>query len=146
MPKRGVQTDLLDKRRRAVEMRNSGLTYQAIADALGYATHVGARKAVLTGLREAIREPAEEVVEREVARLDALLLGLLDQACGGDLGAVHGVLKIMDRRAKYLGLDTFNLNVTTRDGDVADLDAALDQWAAATPTRGPGSLEADRPS
>ncbi len=45
MPKRRVDTDLLDKRRRAVELRNAGATYQKIAEELGYATHVGARKA-----------------------------------------------------------------------------------------------------
>lgn len=123
------RAELLDKRRQAVELRLAGATYQQIADRLAFANHSGARKAVQAGLKEAIREPAEEVLDRELARLDSMLLGLWDKARRGDVFAVDRVLKIMDRRARYLGLDQVKVEVTTRDGDLADLDAELAAFA-----------------
>jgi hypothetical protein len=124
MPRR-IDTDLLDKRRQAVELRLAGATYAVIADRLGYANHGSARKAVLVALKTAIREPAAEVLDRELERLDTMLLGLWAQARRGDVVAIDRVLKIMDRRAKYLGLDKVQVDVTTHDGDLQDLDAAL---------------------
>jgi len=41
----------------------------------------------------------------ELLRLDELLNALWDTAIAGDLKAVDRVLKVMERRAKLLGLD-----------------------------------------
>lgn len=64
--------DALDRRRQAVELRLAGHTYQLIADQLGYRGHTGARAAVEKALRDAIREPSEEVITMELQRLDAV--------------------------------------------------------------------------
>ena len=125
MTQRPVSAEIRDKQRKAVELRLAGANYHQIAQALGYNGHTGARHAVQRGLTMAITEPAAEVLQQELSRLDRLLSGIYPQAVQGNLAAVDRVLKIMDRRAKYLGLDQIKVDVTTRDGDLADLDAAL---------------------
>jgi hypothetical protein len=42
----------------------------------------------------------------ELHRLDQMLLGLWRDAVSGNVKAVGTALRIMDRRARYLGLDT----------------------------------------
>ena len=89
----------------ALELRKAGATYQAIADQLGYANARGAHKAVASALKLTLREPADEVRDLEVARLDAMLLPLWRRVQQGDERAVDRALRIMERRARLLGLD-----------------------------------------
>ena len=127
-----VSAEIRDKQRKAVELRLAGANYYQIAQALGYSGHTGARHAVQRGLTLAITEPAAEVLQQELARLDRLMSGLWTQAVQGNMLAVDRILKIMDRRAKYLGLDQIKVDVTTYDGDLADLDAALQALTTAS--------------
>ena len=89
----------------ALELRKAGVTYQAIADQLGYANARGAHKAVASALKATLREPAEELRTMELERLDAMLLPLWRRVQQGDERAVDRALKIMERRARLLGLD-----------------------------------------
>lgn len=135
MSARYDRAETLQKRAAAVRLRLAGASYERIAEEVGYAGHSGARKAVEAGLKLAIKEPAEEVVQQELARLDQMYLGLVGKgATSGNVPAVLAALKVMDRRAKYLGLDVTKLDVTTHDGDLQDLDAALAEWAGAGKT------------
>lgn len=59
----------------------------------------------LTRLRKETAERAEVVRDLELARLDRLFNTHFDRAVRGDKTAVDRCLRIMDRRAKYLGLD-----------------------------------------
>ena len=52
-----------------------------------------------------IREPAESVLNLELARLDHLLMGSYPKAIKGDPVAINSVLRIMAQRARYLGLE-----------------------------------------
>jgi hypothetical protein len=90
---------------RALELRTAGKGYEAIAAELGYGGPSGAHKAVMAGLKATLREPAEELRTLELERLDRLLSSLWPVAVRGDQGAVDRVLRVMGRRAKYLGLD-----------------------------------------
>lgn len=96
-----------DRQRQALELRKAGLSYDLIARRLKYRSRSGAHKAVQTALKKTLREPADELRQLELERLDAMLLGLWPQAQRGNQGAVDRVLKIMERRAKLLGLDDF---------------------------------------
>ena len=60
----------------------------------------------MRGIKEIVREPAEEVLALELARLDEMLIKALESARNGDPQAIDAVLKIMNRRAKYLGMDS----------------------------------------
>ena len=56
-------------------------------------------------LTEYAVEPATQLRDMEVARLDRLLAAHWGKATKGDVNATRMVLTIMDRRAKLLGLD-----------------------------------------
>lgn len=59
----------------------------------------------MSALRATLQEPADELRSLELERLDRLLLGVWSQAAKGNQGAVDRALKIMERRARLLGLD-----------------------------------------
>lgn len=106
-----------DRMLEALEFRKSGMGYIEIADKLGYASHTGALQAVERALKKTLQEPSDELRNLEVARLDALLVSQWEPAMRGIPKAVETVLKIMERRAKLLGLDspaTLNVNLIQR--------------------------------
>lgn len=90
---------------KALQLRTLGLTYEAVAQQCGYRDRGGAYHAVQRELRRMIQEPADEVRQIEVERLDALLRAMLPKALKGDGWSVDRVLRIMERRAGLLGLD-----------------------------------------
>ena len=55
--------EVVDKQRKAVELRMAGRTWQEIADALGYADHSGAVRAVQDSLRKTLGAPSAEFRE-----------------------------------------------------------------------------------
>jgi hypothetical protein len=83
----------------------AGASFDEIAESLGYADRGGAFKAVMTALNSTLLEPAAEVRELELKRLDRLWLAVWDLATKGDLQAVDACLRIMKRRADFEGLD-----------------------------------------
>ncbi len=89
----------------ALELRKAGVSYEAIASRLGYRDRSGAYRAVTAALKLTLREPAEELRTLELERLDAMLLALWRRVQAGDEKAVDRVLRIMERRARLLGLD-----------------------------------------
>ncbi len=93
------------KRADAIRLRLAGCSYDQIAERLGYANRSSAFKAVEAGRLAILAEPAREMVALECARLDELMVALWPQALAGDVQAVDRVLRIMERRARYLGLD-----------------------------------------
>ncbi|HLC05551.1 MAG TPA: hypothetical protein VJK02_21135 [Anaerolineales bacterium] len=100
---------------RALELRKSGRSYAAIADELGYNSPQASWKAVSDLLAATIQEPAKELRTLEVERLDALFdvaypmaLALLKQPAPDEkirMQAMDRCLRIMERRARLLGLD-----------------------------------------
>ncbi len=101
----GKRIAATERQARALALRKAGLGYADIARRLGYAGPSGAHKAIMTGLRALTREPAAELRDLELARLDDMLAGLWPNARKGNVAAVDRVLKIMQRRADLLGLD-----------------------------------------
>jgi hypothetical protein len=131
----GIHITSVEKQRMALEARKAGATYEAIARKVGYKGISSAEYAVKTALKRMIQEPAEEVRQMELARLDSMLLGLWEKATRGDYQAIDRALKIMARRAAYLGLDApikFDLGKL-----VADVAAELDL----TPEEAASTLE-----
>jgi hypothetical protein len=95
----------LDKARRALLLRTAGASFEQIAQALGYASRSGAYFAVEQALRRTLREPAAAVRQLALLRLDEMLRGLWPAITRGDVAAVGTGLRILERQAKYLGLD-----------------------------------------
>jgi hypothetical protein len=106
---------LAEKKRTALEMRAKGKSYQEIADALGYADRSGPWELVQTALRELVQEPADIVRQLELERLDKALAALWPQVQLGDVFAIDRMIKIMDRRSRYLGLDAATRQVLAGD-------------------------------
>ena len=89
----------------ALELRMAGATYRKIATQLGYPNPGNAYRAVARLLTEHARESAEQVRAMELARLDRLLLAVWGKAAAGDVAAVDRALRVMERRARIMGID-----------------------------------------
>jgi hypothetical protein len=108
------------------ELRIQGFTFEQIAVEVGYQGASGAWQAYKRAKESFIFESVEEVRQLELMRLDEMMFALWDRAISGDLPAASCVLKIMDRRAKLLGLDKpEKVEVNKWDFDGADLDAEV---------------------
>lgn len=111
-----------EHRARALQLRLAGATYEQIGQQLNF-TRQHAYYLVSTALartRARNEETAEQMVALDLGRLDALLLGLWQQAAQGNLLVIDRVLKIMERRARLCGLDApTKLAPTSPDGQAA---------------------------
>ena len=126
------ELDALERQRQALELRKAGVPYATIAERLGYASTGGAHKAVASALKKTLAEPADDLRRLEVERLDALLSALWRQAKEGNQGAVDRCIRIMERRAKLLGLDAPTKQDITSGGEKlkAYIGWTPEQWAA----------------
>lgn len=89
----------------ALALRKTGATYEQIAAHLGYSNRQSANRAVLRLLAAHEAENVADLRTLENMRLDDLLFAVYKAAKSGDLGAIDRALRIMERRAKLLGLD-----------------------------------------
>jgi len=93
------------KAAKAVNLRAEGLSFPEIAKELGYNSRQAAHDAVVRSLKEILREPVEHLITLDLERLDKLWQINYLNAQAGDTQALAGCMKIMDRRAKLLGMD-----------------------------------------
>lgn len=113
---------------RVYELRIQGNTFEQIASEVGYSGPSGAWQAHQRIKSEWIFESIEEARQLELMRLDELQVAVWNRAIKGDLPAAHCVLKIMDRRAKLLGLDKpEKVEVNKWDINAEDLDAEVER-------------------
>lgn len=125
---------IAERRAMALELRKAGGSYRQIAETLlgeegipkGYSPQLAHKDVTdeLIRLREQSAETAVQVLDLELARLDAMTAAIWPQAEKGDQFAIDRVLKIQDRRAKYLGLDAAG------DMKPGDVDAAIERELA----------------
>lgn len=94
-----------DRQLKALTLRKAGAGYWAIAEALGYKDHSGAWRAVKAALKKTLQEPADELRQLELARLDDMLKAIAPHVAAGNLTAIDRALKIQERRARLVGLD-----------------------------------------
>ena len=92
------------KRTKVVEAVAEGATYEQAAKQAGYATRSGAYKAFWKAVDGREVDAVEQHRALELARLDALQVGLWDRAEAGDVKAVLAVLRIIEQRSRLLGL------------------------------------------
>jgi hypothetical protein len=98
--------DTIDRERQVLELRRAGATFDDIAVRLGFANKSGAWQAYKRALdRTLVDAGADELRAIEADRLDRLQQRVWVLALGGDLPAVNVMLRIMERRARLLGLD-----------------------------------------
>lgn len=90
---------------KVLELRRAGVPFSEIATRLGYYDKGGAYKVYKAAMNRAYKEPVGELRALESDRLDRLQVARWGRALRGDAKAVDQVLKIMERRARLLGLD-----------------------------------------
>ena len=120
----------IDRELAVVNLRRTGLTWEMIAREVGYASPAGAWKAYERACARTLEEPTAEARRIELDRLDALQYTYWDPAIAGNLRAADFVLKVIDRRAKILGIDApqkIQAEVVTYDG--SNLDAEVERVA-----------------
>jgi hypothetical protein len=120
------ELDLKRRDTRVFELRIQGNTFEQIAHEVGFGGPSGAWQAYERIKNEMIFESVDEARKLELMRLDELQFCLWDRAINGDLPAANCVLKIMDRRAKLLGLDKpEKVEVNKWDFTAEDIDAEV---------------------
>ena len=125
-----VKPETLEKERKVLEYRRGGLTFDLIAERLGYASASGAHKAYLSACNRIVYEDVVEVRKSEMDRLDiaqAAIWGDLTDTQNTDANTrarlVLALIKIMERRARLLGLDMptkAQVEVSIYDRDTID--------------------------
>lgn len=125
--------ELVEKEIKVLELRRAGLTWQRIAEETGYADHTGAYAAYKRAIKRTQQQPADELREQELDRIDRLQLALWPKAMKGEYQAVNSIIRILERRAKLLGLDAPSIikqEVTTWEGGDS-IDRAVRELAEA---------------
>ena len=95
------------RRVQALELRKAGYTYEQIGVALGISSQAAYKHVVkaLGVINEKLSEATEELRTLEVQRLDRLFEVMYKKAEKGDMNAIDRCVRLMERRAKLLGLD-----------------------------------------
>lgn len=146
----------------AAELRADGKTYQQIADELHFSHRDLARRAVERALAATVREPAAELRQLELIRLDSLwmqAMGVLTRdhltvsngrvvELNGEpvkddapiLNAIDRLLKIMERRAKLTGLDApAKVEVMTLESIDAEIAKLSQELGGTEASEAPGA-------
>ena len=91
----------------AISLRREGQSFSQIGQTLGITKQSAHHlvKTALDRLADETREITAQWRALEADRLDCLQVAAWDKAIEGNLPAIDRVLKIMERRAKLLGLD-----------------------------------------
>jgi hypothetical protein len=124
--------ELVDKEIKVLELRRVGLTWVRIAEEVGYADHTGAYAAYKRAIKRTMQQPADELREQELDRIDRLQVAVWPAAMKGDTRAVLTIVRLMERRAKLTGLDMpikIEQDVTTWTGGDT-IDRAVKDLAA----------------
>ncbi len=91
----------------AYEYHLDGWTYRQIGEHMGVSSSMAYRyvQGAFEKLAQEQPEKRENIRRAELQRCDLLLKGLSPMVHVGNVGAVTAYLKVMERRAKLLGLD-----------------------------------------
>lgn len=112
----------------ALNWRKQGFSYHQIAAKMKEPMNT-VYDLVIEALKEIKREPAEHVLELELARADELLASVFKDATKGKDAKIATALRISERRSKLLGLDKpqeleLSGEIGVRKLDLTDKDRA----------------------
>lgn len=129
MPKRLLAQQ---KRRDAVELRKMGVSFQVIADTVGYNSEREASRQVRIAMDRLEQEPVRELHKMQIERLNALLMVAWPQARQGSLPAMQTALAIMARIDALSGTESAKqVQVTsTSNTNIISVTASEDEFIA----------------
>lgn len=127
-PKKGktatqARIESQEKARKALQLRALRYSYDQIAREVGYASKGAAHTAVKNALKQIPAEAASELRAVELQTLDIAQRGLSRNIAQGHLGSIDRLIKLMDHRAKLLGLYE-----PMPDSGVAEIASVLGAW------------------
>jgi hypothetical protein len=125
MPKGKSNPEVFEKEKKVLELRRGGLTFDLIAERLGYANASGAQKAYERACSRIVYDDVVALRNAEMDRLDIAQAAIWNEVLQGRIQAVIALMKIMERRARLLGLDMpvkTQLEVTHYDRDTIDAE------------------------
>lgn len=118
-----------ERQRQAITLRMMGVSYQTIADQLGYASASGAYQAVQTGSKEGLKDSAIDLRNLSFMRLETLKMVYWPKAVKGDAQALAAVLGIEDRQRALMGLDGLPVGDTEEETEgVLRIGKSKDQY------------------
>ncbi|NKS29225.1 hypothetical protein GS534_00585 [Rhodococcus hoagii] len=119
-PKLEKRVETQERRRLALQLKLEGWSLQEIADDPRIDRDISSVSRYISESVKAIpQQAAEELVQMELERLDAMWKGIWADATHGDTWKIDRALAIMERRAKYLGLDGFTKPDNSKDAKTA---------------------------
>lgn len=118
-----IRAEARAREAKALDLRLLGYSHERIARELGYQHRSAAKKAIDRALAAIPREAAIQLREIELERLDLAQRSLADKIVHGNLGAIDRLIRIMDHRAKLLGLYE-----PQPDTGIAEITAVLGAW------------------
>jgi hypothetical protein len=124
--RRTPDPDTLLKEQEVVKLRRGGLTWDLIAERVGYKYPAAAQQAYMRAAARVVQDDIETIRRVEAERLDIAQSAIWGGVLSGNLPAVQTLIKIQERRARLLGLDQptrIQAEVMTYDPD--DVRATL---------------------
>lgn len=94
-----------EKQKQALSLALAGVSYQTIAERVGYRSKQAAWKAVRSALHKSIAKTVEEERLVQSERLNVMLKAVWPGVMDGQLKAIETALRIEERRARLWGLD-----------------------------------------
>lgn len=92
------------KRAKALDLKILGYSYERIAQEVGWKDRSGAARAVKAALASIPADQVKELRQIELLRLDLAQRQIMPGVVRADLGSIDRLLKIMDLRARLVGL------------------------------------------
>lgn len=124
---RPTADEVLQKRTRALQARNAGMTWDQAAKVAGYSNRQNCQKAVLELLQTHAVENVEQYRALTSARLERLLASVWARAAGGDLAAWDRAERaVMDLAKLHGAIMPTKIEITDEmDREIAALAEAL---------------------
>jgi hypothetical protein len=137
MPKAN-DPEVLAKEAEVVKLRRGGLTWDLIAERIGYAHAASAQKAFERSLARVVADDVNAIRQLESERLDLAQSAIWGKVLQGDNTSIVTLVRIMERRAKLLGLDQpIRIQAEVISYDADDIRTRLAELIAGTYTNRP---------
>lgn len=114
----------IERERQVLELRQAGVTFEAISQRVGYTNRGQAHRAYTRALARVHYPEVQQARQLEAARLDRLQQAHWTKAIKGDADSTAQVLRIIDMRIKLLGLSHAD-GIAEREQRVNELQATL---------------------
>ena len=128
MARQTPKPEQLQKQLAVLELRKTGATWRQIAEAVGYTHASAARKAYLRAYDRTLQAPADELRDLELERLDRLQMAYWKDAVEGNIKAADYVLKVIQVRARIIGIEApTRIQAEVVNYDATGIDADIEK-------------------